>query len=281
MADYNPTKNTKRNRSAVLKWHSYPESNVLNFKREHAWLFHPFRKEIYILDCNKFNDIFDTNCQAIMEVKKTFTHNVDINDLVTMCDRIISEDREMRAQVEARQEEQMRQLQQESETIVRMVNCVDDSDIRLGCGKRFDLKLVVDIYNRYYKGRSDDRSYNAYIPCATTGKAADALGGIIIHSAFKLVVQSTNLDKRLSSSDLNTFRAAFKNIKCIIIDEVSISLVMIDSRLRNISMRLDEPFGDYDIILCRDLRQLPPVQAPVVYSRSRLSYAFFTTQPSP
>ncbi|KAL1419822.1 hypothetical protein MTO96_004730 [Rhipicephalus appendiculatus] len=131
MANYNPTKNTKRNRSAILKWHSYPESDVLNFKREHVLLFHPFRKEVGILDCNKFNDIFDTNSQAIMQVKKTFTHNVDINYLVTMCDSIIAEDREMRAQVHTHQEEQMRQLQ-DSETIVKMVDCVDDSDIRLG-----------------------------------------------------------------------------------------------------------------------------------------------------
>ncbi|KAL1471202.1 hypothetical protein MTO96_023847 [Rhipicephalus appendiculatus] len=94
MANSNPTKNTKRNRSAVMKWHSYPESDVLNFKHEHVLLFHPFRKELEILDCNKLNDIFDTNCQAVMQVKKTFTHNVDVNNLIEMCDRIIAVDRE-------------------------------------------------------------------------------------------------------------------------------------------------------------------------------------------
>lgn len=39
---------------------SKPEADVKNFKREHVMLFHPLDKEVDILDCNTFNDIFQT-----------------------------------------------------------------------------------------------------------------------------------------------------------------------------------------------------------------------------
>ncbi|KAH9376494.1 hypothetical protein HPB48_006579 [Haemaphysalis longicornis] len=39
--------------------------------------------------------------------------------------------------------------------------------------------------------------------------------------------------------------------------------------LRQITQRAGEPFGGLDVILCGDLRQLPPVRASEIYKRSR------------
>lgn len=73
-----------------------------------------------------------------------------------------------------------------------------------GCGKTFVLKLAMDAYNRCNAGSLDQGStselattpsvsmrrpgpscnpYNAYVVCASTGKAAVAVGGTTVHAA--------------------------------------------------------------------------------------------------
>lgn len=166
-----------------------------------------------------------------------------------------------------------------------------------GCGKTFVLKLAMDVYNRCSSGgdsvmevdapsssalASVTSSYNAYVICASTGKAAVAVGGTTVHAAFKLVRSAGNRqmarigimgDGGLGPSDLNTFRVAFRRVKCVIIDEFSMmsadQLRAVDCRLRQITRRLNEPFGGLDVILCGDLRQLPPVRACEIYKRCR------------
>ncbi|XP_040357685.2 uncharacterized protein LOC120841632, partial [Ixodes scapularis] len=136
-----------------------------------------------------------------------------------------------------------------------------------GCGKTFVLRLIMDVYNRYCNPAGSD-NVNAYVACATTGKAAVALGGITVHAAFRLTI---NRDGGLRDNELNTFRYAFRNVRCVIIDEVSMMsadiLQKVDSRLRIITCKYLEPFGGLDIILCGDLRQLPPVRAAEVFKR--------------
>lgn len=45
-----------------------------------------------------------------------------------------------------------------------------------GCSKMFVIWLAMDVYNRYCNGGSSDPAYNAYVVCASTGKAAVAVG---------------------------------------------------------------------------------------------------------
>ncbi|XP_077548029.1 ATP-dependent DNA helicase PIF1-like [Haemaphysalis longicornis] len=125
--------------------------------------------------------------------------------------------------------------------------------------------------------------YNAYVICASTGKAAVAVGGTTVHAAFKPVraARANRQDARLGimgdgglhPSDLNTFRCAFRRVKCLIFGEITMmsadQLRLVDCRLRQITQRLNEPFGGLDAILCGDLRQLPPVRASEIYKRSR------------
>ncbi|XP_040078914.1 uncharacterized protein LOC120850477 [Ixodes scapularis] len=145
-----------------------------------------------------------------------------------------------------------------------------------GCGKTFVLRLIMDVYNRYCNPAGSD-NVNAYVACATTGKAAVALGGITVHAAFRLTI---NRDGGLRDNELNTFRYAFRNVRCVIIDEVSMMsadiLQKVDSRLRIITCKYLEPFGGLDIILCGDLRQLPPVRAAEVFKRVKTNSVFNT-----
>ncbi|KAH9375554.1 hypothetical protein HPB48_015986 [Haemaphysalis longicornis] len=69
----------------------------------------------------------------------------------------------------------------------------------------------------------DNIAYNAFVICASTGKAAVAVGGTTVHLAFKLSRKTTgpNKDGDLSATELNTFRVGFPNVKCVIIDELS------------------------------------------------------------
>lgn len=146
-----------------------------------------------------------------------------------------------------------------------------------GCGKTFVLRLAMDVYNRY-NNSGGGGGYNAYVICASTGKAAVAVGGTTVHAAFKL--SRTKLkDGGLGASELNTFRVAFRNVKCVIIDEVSMmssdQLSAVDWRLRQITENVDQPFGGLDVILCGDLRQLPPVRASEIYKRCRNADGLF------
>ncbi|KAH9366386.1 hypothetical protein HPB48_018147 [Haemaphysalis longicornis] len=83
-----------------------------------------------------------------------------------------------------------------------------------GCGKTFVLRLAMDLYNRY-SNTDNNTAYNAFVICASTGKAAVAVGGTTVHAAFKLSRKTTgpNKDGDLSASELNTFRVAFRNVK--------------------------------------------------------------------
>ncbi|XP_029841292.2 ATP-dependent DNA helicase RRM3-like [Ixodes scapularis] len=122
-----------------------------------------------------------------------------------------------------------------------------------GCGKTFVLRLAMDIYNRY--GSRQDSGYNAFVICASTGKAAVAVGGTTAHAAFKLSRKriGTTGDGGLNPNELNTFRVAFQRVKCVITDEGSMmsadQLRAVDCRLRQITNRLQEPFGGLDVIL--------------------------------
>ncbi|XP_037501939.1 ATP-dependent DNA helicase PIF1-like [Rhipicephalus sanguineus] len=113
-------------------------------------------------------------------------------------------------------------------------------------------------------------THNAYVSCATTGKAAVATGGLTVRAAFKL---SMRTDGGLRDGDLNSFRSTFTNIKCVIVVECSMmssdTLARVDDRLWQITVSYNEPFGGLDLIMCGDSRQLPPVRANEVYKRSR------------
>ncbi|EEC07527.1 helicase, putative [Ixodes scapularis] len=149
-----------------------------------------------------------------------------------------------------------------------------------GCGKMYVLRLIMDMCNRYYNAASDSScSSNAYVVCTSTGKAAVALGGTTVHAAFKLMRHN---DGGFRDSDLNTFRTAFANVKCAIIDEVSMlfpdTFDRIDSRLRRMTYKYDVPFGKLDVVMCDDLKQLPPFRASKVFKHANEHNKIFNSE---
>ncbi|XP_062713846.1 uncharacterized protein LOC134290684 [Aedes albopictus] len=142
-----------------------------------------------------------------------------------------------------------------------------------GCGKTFTLRILMETINRYSQAHNAQK--NAYVACASTGKAAVAIGGTTVHSAFRITM-SRRANSKLSFEMLQLYRNAFANIKAVIIDEVSMIgadiLNTIHARLQDISGNYDDPFGGINIVFCGDLRQLPPVNARPVYKPTGNSF---------
>ncbi|XP_055623676.1 uncharacterized protein LOC129767083 [Toxorhynchites rutilus septentrionalis] len=142
-----------------------------------------------------------------------------------------------------------------------------------GCGKTFTLRILMETINRYCQTHISQK--NAYVACASTGKAAVAIGGTTVHSAFRITM-SRRSNSKLSFEMLQMYRNAFKDVKAVIIDEVSMIgadiLNTIHARLQDITGNYEDPFGGINIIFCGDLRQLPPVNARSVYKPTGNSF---------
>jgi len=76
----------------------------------------------------------------------------------------------------------------------------------------------------------------------------------------------------LGGQEVHTF-GWINGVICVIVDEVSMLgcdiFHKINSRLKPITALHDENFGGLHIVMCGDLRQLPPVNATPVYKCSR------------
>lgn len=138
-----------------------------------------------------------------------------------------------------------------------------------GCGKTFTLRILMETINRFSQAHNSQN--NAYVACASTGKAAVAIGGTTVHSAFRITM-SRRQSSKLSFEALQLYRNAFANVKAIIIDETSMLgadvLNTVHVRLQEITGNYDDPFGGMQIVFCGDLRQLPPVNARPVFKPS-------------
>ncbi|XP_059150287.1 uncharacterized protein LOC131937110 [Physella acuta] len=132
-----------------------------------------------------------------------------------------------------------------------------------GVGKTFILSLLRVQINRCF-------AKNAVIVSALTGVAARLIGGSTLHSTLKLPVQrdgrSANMCP-LTGNYLRVMRTQWKNVECIIIDEISMvsyqMLCMIDMRIRQLKNNYDEFFGGINVLLFGDLMQLPPIRQGV------------------
>ncbi|GFU32211.1 ATP-dependent DNA helicase [Trichonephila clavipes] len=104
--------------------------------------------------------------------------------------------------------------------------------------------------------------------CASTGKAATAIGGSTVHSALSI---SLSRLMPLNIEKANQYRTLFKFVKVLIIDEISMVsaelLEQINARLKQITGLFTKDFGGLDVILIGDLRQLPPVKATPIFKQ--------------
>ncbi len=97
-----------------------------------------------------------------------------------------------------------------------------------------------------------------YVVATLTGKAANGVGGVTLHSLLHLMNS-----KDLTGAQLRLLQDKFRTIRYLIVDEYSMVgsklLKRIDSRLRQAECNPHELFGGISILLCGDFKQLPPV----------------------
>merc|ERR1712081_27611 len=101
-------------------------------------------------------------------------------------------------------------------------------------------------------------------PCvlktAFTGCAASNIGGQTLHGAFGFSFD--NKFYSLSDKSRDQKRAALKNLKMVIIDEISMvksdMLYQLDLRLQEITEKVGVPFGGLAIFAFGDMMQLQP-----------------------
>jgi hypothetical protein len=311
----------------IIRSTHYELSDLSNFKREMVLLFVPFKnEELDILDNNAFLKIYEDNEALILQRRKEYESNIDIQKTMEICKQMcieLDEESESREKLEEYRRSQlvhddfltentddiqvacmekmssvvrkrenvmssaeyceaMRLTNKEQREIIleaihRMVNRNITEPLQIfftgpaGCGKTFTLKLLMETYNRF--SLQHNSIYNAYVSCASTGKAAVAIHGTTVHSAFKITL--SRVENYLNIETLNAYRNSFRNVCAIFVDEVSMIgaelLQIVNSRLQQITMQFDKPFGGMDIIFCGDLRQLPPVMATPIYRRLKTS----------
>ena len=102
--------------------------------------------------------------------------------------------------------------------------------------------------------------------CAYMGTAAFNIGGNTICSAFHKKMYQTN--QMMSSDELNTFSIKYRNLKVVIIDEISMvgkrTLDFIDTRLQQLT-GVRAPFGGWSVIAVGNFYQLKPVGDRLVF----------------
>jgi hypothetical protein len=134
-----------------------------------------------------------------------------------------------------------------------------------GSGKTFLIKLAAKyIQNIFTK--------DSILLCAPTGKAAHAISGMTLHRTFCLPIEFDRVGRlhKLGGEKLHNFRRLYKNVKFIIIDEMSLTSYQ---TLRMVHMRIceifdnDEPFGGKNVLLLGDLLQMKPPRGSYIFKK--------------
>ena len=133
-----------------------------------------------------------------------------------------------------------------------------------GVGKSFLIDTLYQAAERHYrKLPGNDGSTIKVLLCAPTGKAAFNIRGMTLHSAFSLPLTQENGELLpLSANTLNKLRSKLRDIKLLVVDEISMvgrkMLKKLDARMRQI-FNSDQPFGGIAVIVVGDFNQLRPV----------------------
>ena len=102
--------------------------------------------------------------------------------------------------------------------------------------------------------------------CAYMGTAAFNIGGNTICSAFHRKMYQIN--QMMSADELNTFRIKYRNLKVVIIDEISMVgkriFDFIDTRLQQLT-GIRVPFGGLSVIAVGDFYRVKPVGDRLVF----------------
>ena len=129
-----------------------------------------------------------------------------------------------------------------------------------GSGKSTVINLLASWMQLILLKSGDDPDCPYIIKCSFTGTAAANIQGQTMHSAFGFSFD--NKHHSLSDKKREEKRKALRNLKIVIIDEISMVRVdmfyQLDLRLQEIKERPNIPFGGVSLMCFGDLMQLKP-----------------------
>ena len=103
---------------------------------------------------------------------------------------------------------------------------------------------------------------------AFTGVAAYNIDSQTLHTLFGITIDKYGTMPPLNETEVAKYYNKFKNVKVLIIDEVSMIgkklWIKVDIRLRQI-LDANKPFGGLSVLAVGDFKQIPPVMEPSIF----------------
>ena len=149
-----------------------------------------------------------------------------------------------------------------------------------GVGKSTVIEIVSQATDLILREAGDDFAYPYVIRVAPTGVAAANISGATLHSMFS--INFGDGYESLSDKTRDKKRHQFHNTKFLIFDEMSMidadNLYKISQRMKEITMKYNEPFGGLCVLMFGDLLQLRPVCSRYIfecprYAKFQLAYS--------
>ena len=138
-----------------------------------------------------------------------------------------------------------------------------------GAGKSCTINILQEVLRLIMQQTGDNPECPHILLCAPTGTAAVNIKGQTLHSAFGFSFGDEHYS--LADKTRDAKRATFKNLRFLIIDEVSMvkadQLYQLDLRLREITMRPNKLFGGVALFFFGDIMQLKPVMGRYIWSQ--------------
>ena len=129
-----------------------------------------------------------------------------------------------------------------------------------GSGKSTVINVMSQYIHKILRREGDDPDCPYVLLAAFTGSAASNISGQTLHTLFSFNFGAGYLS--LNDQNRDKKRALYKNLKVLIIDEISLvepdMLYKIDLRLREITQK-NHPFGNVAIFALGDMMQIKPV----------------------
>lgn len=147
-----------------------------------------------------------------------------------------------------------------------------------GTGKSHTINVIEQSVERILRTAGDELNCPYILKVAPTGVAAANISGSTLHSAFSFSFGSSY--ESLSDKQRDLKRNEFKNLKILIIDEISMInsdlLYKLHLRLGEIKLKPNELFGGVAVFLFGDIMQLRPVKSNYIFEKPKNSKFQFT-----
>ena len=144
--------------------------------------------------------------------------------------------------------------------------------------KTFVIKTLAQWITTILLTSGDSTNFPYVLKSAFTGTAASLIEGVTLHSAFSFSFENKHYS--LSDKNRDAKRTALKNLKMVIIDEISMvkadMLYQLDLKLQEITEKVGVPFGGVAIFCFGDLLQLQPVAGKFIFDIPQGSAYYLT-----